>query len=103
MKSTRIWSVLIVIAALGVTGLTQLSAQQGAKKAAAPATKAVPATKGAPATKAPAAPAAKPVAAKPVEKAADKPAGDGESNRWWNQWAGAPTRNNVPVGKNIPA
>ena len=65
----------------------QKSSPQGAAAAPAPVTKT----------------AAKP-ADKADPKAADKKADAGPevSNRWWNQWAGSSTRNNTPVGKNIP-
>jgi len=101
MKSTRILAVLAILA-VGLGNLSVLTGQQTAKKGAA---------------KAPA--AGKPAittVAKPADKTASKPAkaapqsadeaeraADGVSNRWWNQWAGSSTRNNTPVGKNIPA
>ncbi len=43
-------------------------------------------------------------AANAADEVGEKAAGGepGEPNREWNQWAGSPIRNNVPVGKNIP-
>lgn len=96
MKSLRTAMMLVLVGAVGLGGITFVSAQQ-AKKAApkAPAAAAAP-TKAVPKT------AAKP-ADKSDTKAADKKADGPEvSNRWWNQWAGSSTRNNTPVGKNIP-
>jgi outer membrane protein assembly factor BamB len=97
MKSLRIGALLVLVGAVGFVAQKELSAQQAKKAPAkAPAAKAAPQ----PVAKTAAKPADK-VDAKPADKAkSDEPE---VSNRWWNQWAGSSTRNNTPVGKNIPA
>ncbi len=102
MKSTRLLAVVTILA-LSLGSLSVLTAQQTGKKQPAKA----PAAAGKPAVS---------TAAKPADKSAGNPAkaapqspdeaeraADGVSNRWWNQWAGSSTRNNTPIGKNIPA